>query len=121
MQTLERAARLLVFTSVLAALAACSDDTAPGLDAGAGSCKPVPCPAPGFDVTTCKCRAPDSALRGCGDGTGNTDCCASTVASGGSCSSDGLECWTKCNAGLHGHFVCGSDGTWLAGHGLFPC
>ena len=65
---------------------------------------------------------PDAAgiLVACNDGTGLLDCCSSAVVESASCSAEGVECWTQCSQGLRGHHVC-SGGTWLAGHGLFPC
>jgi hypothetical protein len=44
------------------------------------------------------------------------------VTSGMSCQSGGpTECWTRCTSGFTGHLVCGGDGAWVAGLGLFPC
>lgn len=60
-------------------------------------------------------------LMACDDGTAEQDCCPGSVASGVACAAAGpVQCWTRCTSGYRGQFVC-SDGTWLAGHGLFPC
>lgn len=59
-------------------------------------------------------------LEECNDGTGRSDCCSDKVVSNTACGAAPLECFTPCEHGYRGHFVC-SGGVWLAGHGLFPC
>jgi hypothetical protein len=54
-----------------------------------------------------------------GAGTMGGDCPAG-VQGNASCDGRIEQCWTQCTQGFRGQFVC-SDGTWLAGHGLFPC
>ena len=46
--------------------------------------------------------------------------CPSSVSGNQPCNGTVGQCWTPCVNGTRGQFVC-SDGTWLAGHGLFPC
>jgi hypothetical protein len=58
----------------------------------------------------------------CDDGTGNSDCCPPDAKGGAVCSVANAECFTRCSGeGLRGHLFCGTDGTWIAGRGLFPC
>lgn len=54
-----------------------------------------------------------------GSGTTGGDCPAG-VQGNAPCDGRIEQCWTQCNSGSRGQFVC-SGGTWLAGHGLFPC
>jgi len=63
----------------------------------------------------------------CNDGTGAMDCCPAGTVSGGDCPVDNLTCYSQCafptntsTQGTRTGFYC-SSGTWLAGHGLFPC
>lgn len=46
--------------------------------------------------------------------------CPSNIAGNAPCDGRIEQCWTACTQGFRGQYVC-SDGTWLAGHGLFPC
>jgi hypothetical protein len=46
----------------------------------------------------------------CPIGVAGNDPCDGTIA----------QCWTACVSGSRGQFVC-SEGTWVAGQGLFPC
>jgi hypothetical protein len=88
--------------SVLAAVlvVACGGKASPrpAGDAGKPPAKPVPCD----------------------DGTGRKDCCPVTLASGEACDFGPDTCWTKCNRGFTSQASC-SGGTWILGHGLFPC
>src|SRR5262245_25413773 len=61
----------------------------------------------------------DAGLSACNDGTGGNDCCPDGAMSGAQCNSDS-RCWTRCSNGFRGEMSC-SGGTWIAGHGLFPC
>ena len=68
-----------------------------------------------------------ATTEACNDGTGAADCCPSSTIVGGSCSSGISTCYSRCafaedssRQGSRGEFSCPS-GTWLAGHGLFPC
>jgi hypothetical protein len=74
---------------------------------------PADCPhgGAGFGCTNNRCVATGTGSQG---GT-----CATGTVSGGACSAD-AQCWTPCNGGSRGQFVC-SGGHWLAGQGLFPC
>jgi hypothetical protein len=63
----------------------------------------------------------------CIDGTGATDCCPMGAKGNGVCEYPGLHCWTRCAfssadapQGMRAALGC-SSGTWVAGHGLFPC
>jgi hypothetical protein len=64
------------------------------------------------------CRL-STSLQACNDGTGKMNCCPESAESGKSCS-EPVQCWTPCTSGWQSQFVC-SGGTWVAGHGLFPC
>ena len=54
-----------------------------------------------------------------GSGTTGGDCPASVQSNAVVCDGRIEQCWTQCNSGFRGQFVC-SDGSRLAGHGLFP-
>jgi hypothetical protein len=63
----------------------------------------------------------------CDDGTGATDCCPNGTVAGGNCSAGNSICYSRCvfaddasTQGTRNEFSC-PGGTWLAGHGLFPC
>jgi hypothetical protein len=65
--------------------------------------------------------------RPCNDGTGAQDCCPSGTAAGEVCAEDAAMCYSRCvfpddaaTQGTRSTFSC-LQGTWLAGHGLFPC
>lgn len=93
--------------------------------------------SPGTDSNThwIKCQTvadcPDGGSYSCTGGRCTpVDADAAAPASGGSCPAsaagnapcDGsiAQCWTQCTQGFREQFVC-SGGTWIAGHGLFPC
>jgi hypothetical protein len=68
-----------------------------------------------------------SGAQPCDDGTGATDCCPVGAKDLTACANPGLSCWTRCRfaspdsgQGVRSQLECIS-GSWLAGHGLFPC
>lgn len=72
----------------------------------------------GKGLFPCGAGSPD--VVACNDGTGATNCCGPSVASGAACSDSGLSCWSACSQGYRSQFGCGG-GIWNAGHGLYPC
>lgn len=132
-----RMRRLLGWFIVSIALASCSDSR----------CAIPPCPAPGFDLETCRCAKPvdrSSAGAGatpaagkfvaCGAEPGELACCPIEWKAGGRCKLDASShpCWTECIAqgvrdddggftAVRSQLTCQADGTILSGHGLFPC
>jgi hypothetical protein len=63
----------------------------------------------------------------CNDGTGAWDCCPAGAVGGESCAGASSTCSTRCSfaddaatQGTRSYLYC-SGGTWLSGHGLFPC
>ena len=132
-----RMSRLLGWLLVCIALASCINSR----------CAVVPCPAPGFDVETCRCAKPfvhpsagagltpgAGELAACGADPGELTCCPIAWKAGGRCSPNASpqRCWTECIAAgfrdsdggttaVRAQLACETDGTILSGLGLFPC
>jgi hypothetical protein len=94
----------------------CSKDADCASVGNAAVCQGGLCMAPNDGGRTTS----DGGTVACNDGTGGTDCCPDGVKSGAACTEPDLRCWSRCSQGYRMQYAC-SGGTWLAGHGLFPC
>ena len=116
----------LSVVSLLLSTAGCSGELTVGMfassDSGANgstSDSTMPGSGPSADAET-------SIRQACNDGTGAMDCCPAGAADGLACEvpadpSAVVECFTQCSpSGWRSTLSC-TTGTWIGGHGLFPC
>jgi hypothetical protein len=76
-------------------------------------------------VADCPSSSPYACVGGhCVTGDSGTPTtggpCPTGIAGNEPCDGTITQCWLGCVNGLRGQFVC-SDGTWVAGKGVFPC